>query len=98
MPRRPALAAGLALGSVLDDLVRDPQRGHPVAVFGSWAQRHENAVYADSAIEGTGFLLSSVAPVALLGRRLSRRARRRLGGSTALSAVATWTVLGGAGL
>jgi adenosylcobinamide-phosphate synthase len=97
MPRSPALAAGLAAGVVLDRLVRDPRRGHPVALFGQWAAAHERSVYADSAIEGAGFLVSTVLPVALVGRRASRRFRGRPAYAL-VAAAATWTVLGGAGL
>jgi adenosylcobinamide-phosphate synthase len=98
MSRRPALAAGLAAGVVLDRLVRDPQRGHPVALFGQWAAAHERSVYADSAIEGAGFLVSTVLPVALTAGRVSRRLRHRPAAYALVTAAATWTVLGGAGL
>src|SRR3954454_19128395 len=95
---RPSLAAGLVAGVVLDRHVRDPRRGHPVAIFGEWAATHERYVYADSLIEGTGFLLRTVAPVALVARRVNRRLRHRPLARTAVTALATWTVLGGAGL
>ncbi|MDQ1703095.1 MAG: adenosylcobinamide-phosphate synthase [Frankiaceae bacterium] len=97
MPRRPALAVGLALGAALDARIPDPRHGHPVAIFGQWAAAHERAVYAPSATTGAGFLAGTVLPVALVGRRAARRARTAPG-RTAVVAAATWTVLGGAGL
>jgi cobalamin biosynthesis protein CobD/CbiB len=39
-----ATAAGMALGSALDQLLGDPRRGHPVAGFGLLASRLEQLV------------------------------------------------------
>jgi adenosylcobinamide-phosphate synthase len=97
MPRRLALAVGLASGAAFDALIRDPRRGHPVAMFGQWAAAHERAVYAASLTDGVGFLASTTLPMALLGRRATRRVRSPLK-RTAVVATATWVVVGGAGL
>ena len=101
MPRRFALALGLASGAALDRLVPDPQRGHPVALFGQWAATHERAMYSPSMIEGTRFLASTTLPMLLVGRRATRRGARRSASPvqrTAVVAAATWAVVGGASL
>ncbi len=97
MPRRYSTAIGLALGAALDARVGDPRRGHPVALFGQWAAAHERVVYAPSLTTGTAFVASTVAPVALVGRRATRRAGTPVR-RTAVAAAATWAVLGGASL
>ncbi|MFY7070222.1 cobalamin biosynthesis protein [Nocardiopsis changdeensis] len=79
---------GMAAGYLLDMLVRDPRRGHPVAVFGRAAGWWERRVYRDSAVAGAMFAAGAVLPAVGLGRLAER------GGEAATAAV-TWAVLGG---
>ncbi|MGB3303704.1 MAG: cobalamin biosynthesis protein [Gordonia sp. (in: high G+C Gram-positive bacteria)] len=84
-------AWGLALGATADAVFADPQRGHPVAVFGSAVSRSEAVVYADSRAVGTGFTAFWVAVAAGIGDVAGR-----LG--TVGTAAATFTALGGTSL
>jgi len=98
MRRQAGLAPGLLLGSVLDALLADPRRAHPVAAFGTAASRAENRLWAASRARGALFALACAGPAAALGWGLQRLARHdpvRLAGVTAVTA---WTVLGGASL
>jgi adenosylcobinamide-phosphate synthase len=97
MTRRYGLAAGLLLGSVLDALLADPRRGHPVAAFGAAAARAEHRLWAASRSRGVLFAAACAAPVAAAGWALQRAARRPLP-AAALATAATWAVLGGASL
>jgi adenosylcobinamide-phosphate synthase len=83
------LALGLALGTVLDAVVPDPRRGHPVALFGTAAQRLERRLYRDGRARGAMHTAVCVGAVAALGRLAERRGPRVL-----VEAAATWTVLG----
>ncbi|HUR05101.1 MAG TPA: cobalamin biosynthesis protein, partial [Nonomuraea sp.] len=89
-----ATAVGLAGGLALDALLADPRRGHPVAAFGSLAARAEDRVYRDSRPAGAGYALGLSGGAAVLGLALSRPVRRP-GGLAAVTAVATWAVVGG---
>ena len=92
------LAPGLLLGSALDALLADPRHGHPVAAFGTAAARAESHLWAASRARGALFTLACAGPVAVAGWGLQRLARRGPAPVTALTAAATWTVLGGASL
>jgi adenosylcobinamide-phosphate synthase len=92
------LAPGLILGSALDALLADPRHGHPVAAFGTAAARAESHLWAASRARGALFTLACAGPVAVAGWGLQRLARRGPAPLTALTAAATWTVLGGASL
>ncbi|PZG01859.1 cobalamin biosynthesis protein [Nonomuraea aridisoli] len=89
---------GLALGVALDRLVADPQSpAHPVAVFGRAAARLEKSLYADDRARGVlhvALCVGGAAGIGLLAVKvpatLPGRAVR-----TAVTAVATWAVLGG---
>lgn len=74
-----------------DAIFADPQRGHPVAVFGSAVARAEKRVYADRRAVGAVFAVGAIAAAAGLGV-LARRAGAF--GTTA----ATFTSLGGTSL
>jgi adenosylcobinamide-phosphate synthase len=87
-------AVGLAGGMALDALLADPRRAHPVAAFGSLAARAEDRVYRDSRPVGAGYALALTGAAAGLGLALSRNARRP-GSRAAVTAVATWAVVGG---
>ncbi len=88
-------AAGMALGAVVDALVGDPRKGHPVAVFGGRVAALENRIYADSRARGTLFTAICVGAVAGIGVAADRLTRRRPLARTAVTAAATWAVLGG---
>jgi adenosylcobinamide-phosphate synthase len=91
-------AAGLALGGVADGLLGDPRRRHPVAGFGTVALAVERRLWRDSRTAGAAHALGLTAAAAALGAVLGRTTRDRPLGRAALTAAATWTVLGGTSL
>lgn len=93
-----AIAAGLALGWVADQLLGDPRRCHPVAGFGRVALAAEDRLYADDRGSGAVFTGVLVGGAAGLGWVLQRAAGRSPVATAALTALATWTVLGGRSL
>ena len=95
---RRGLAAGLLLGAALDAALADPRRGHPVAAFGAAASRAEAALWADSRSRGMTMVAVCLAPVAAAGLAAGPLARGRPSASVAMTALATWAVLGGASL
>ena len=100
MPSRPgsARAAGLLAGGLLDAVLGDPRRGHPVAVFGQAAASAEARLWSDSRGRGVAMVAACVAPVALAGLAGQRMTRGRPALTLAATALASWTVLGGASL
>ncbi len=90
-------AAGLALGFVLDRLVGDPARFHPVAGLGRYAAAVERALYRDARPAGVLHHVAVVAPL-VAGSALAQRACRRPWQRTVLTAAATWAVVGGRSL
>lgn len=92
---RAARSWGLAAGVVLDALLGDPRRGHPVAAFGAAATWVERRVYGDDRWRGLGFSALLVGAPALLAGWLDVRARRS---RPLLLAVVTWAALGGRSL
>ena len=92
------IAAGLGLGYAADALFGDPRRGHPVAGFGTVADRLEPASYADSRLAGVVHVGLLVGSAAGLGLGLERLGRRRPVVLKVVTALATWTVLGGRSL
>ncbi len=92
-----ATAAGLALGFVLDRVLGDPARHHPVAGLGRYARAVENVLYRDSRVAGMVHQVAVVAPLvttAALAHTLARRPWQR----ALLVTATTWTVLGGRSL
>ncbi len=87
-------AVGIAGGLGLDALLADPRRGHPVAAFGSLAGRADVLLHKDSLVVGTVYALGLSGGAGLLGAALTRSVRRP-GGVVALTALATWAVVGG---
>ena len=87
-------AVGLAGGLGLDALLADPRRGHPVAAFGAVAARAERVLNNGSRLSGTIYTVGLVGGAGLAGAGLAHAAQRpgRLAGLTAL---ATWSVVGG---
>src|SRR5213080_646494 len=92
------VAAGIALGAAADLLLGDPRRGHPVAGFGRGAAALERLVWRDSRAVGAGYALGLVGAAVGLGTALDRATRRRPGARLLVTAVASWTVLGGTSL
>jgi adenosylcobinamide-phosphate synthase len=92
-------AAGIAAGYFADLLLGDPQRGHPVALFGSGAAALEELTYADSRRAGllhTGMLLGSLG---VFGIAVERVAHLRGPGWTAAgTAAAAFVAIGGTSL
>ncbi|GGV43402.1 cobalamin biosynthesis protein CobD [Actinomadura cremea] len=82
------------LGAVLDAVLGDPRRGHPVAGFGRVASRVEHLVYRDSRTAGVLYAGLLVGGAGLAGIAVERACRR----PGPVTAVATWAVLGGASL
>ncbi len=90
---RRARATGLALGVLADAVLADPRRFHPVAGYGRFAAGTERLLWRDSRGAGVAYTALCVGvPVAT-----AVLARRRVP-ETLLTAVATWTVLGGTSL
>jgi adenosylcobinamide-phosphate synthase len=91
--RRSELALGLAAGAVLDAVLPDPRRGHPVALFGGAAAEVERLMWSDRRAAGTAYTALCVSAAAALGRLLEHRGRRG-GRRVVVIAAATWAVLG----
>ncbi|NUR59936.1 MAG: cobalamin biosynthesis protein, partial [Catenulispora sp.] len=98
--RSTSRAVGLALGFAADWYLADPRRGHPVAGFGRVASGLRQVAYADSRVAGAVYAGSLVSAAAALGVAAERFGRSRPGpvAGTLLTAVATWSVLGGTSL
>ncbi|RJQ80309.1 cobalamin biosynthesis protein [Pseudonocardiaceae bacterium YIM PH 21723] len=93
-----ARAVGLLVGVAADAAFGDPRRGHPVAAFGKVAQKVENAVYRDNRGAGvlyTGLLAGSAVVLGVAAERLTKR---HPVAQAAVTAAATWAVLGGTSL
>ncbi|AIV37201.1 cobalamin biosynthesis protein [Streptomyces sp. CCM_MD2014] len=91
-------AYGAAAGLLGDLLLGDPRRGHPVAAFGRAAGAVERVLWRDH--RGWGALHTAVCAggAAALGLAASRAVRRSPAASVALTAAATWAVVGGTSL
>jgi len=90
---------GVLAGYLADLALGDPDRGHPVAVFGRVAARLERVTYRDNRIAGAVHVGLLVAAVSVLGAAVQRGGDR--GGrllSIAVTAAATWVSLGGTSL
>lgn len=91
-------AYGAALGFLGDMLVGDPRRGHPVAAFGRAAAAVEHRLWSDDRGRGSLHALVCAGGALALAGALSRCVRRSAVGEAALTAAATWAVLGGRSL
>ena len=89
-----ALAAGLLAGYAADAILADPQRGHPVALFGRAARKLESVCYADSRSRGVLYTAACVGGSAALGLVVDRALGRRRGLALSATASAAWTVIG----
>ncbi|MEV5708531.1 cobalamin biosynthesis protein [Actinoallomurus sp. NPDC052274] len=88
---------GLWAGLVLDALVGDPRRGHPVAGFGRVASMLEGRLYRDSVARGAVFTAACVLGAAGAGAVVDA-VGRRAAARTVLTGAATWAVVGGTSL
>ena len=95
---RSPTAVGLGLGAVADLVLADPRRGHPVAGFGQAAAALESRTWRDSTAAGVAYTAVCVGTATALGAALSGLTARRPLARTALTAAATWAVLGGTSL
>jgi adenosylcobinamide-phosphate synthase len=91
-------AYGTAAGLLGDLLLGDPRRGHPVAVFGRAAGAVERTLWRDH--RGWGALHTAVCAGGAAGLAVlaSRSLRSSRAASLALTATATWAVVGGTSL
>ncbi len=90
---------GVLAGYLADVALGDPERGHPVAVFGQAAATLERVTYRDSRIAGAlhvGLLVGSLGLLGAAGQRAAERRGRLC--SIAATATATWVALGGTSL
>lgn len=88
----------MLLGAAADAVWGDPRRGHPVAGFGICAAWLERRWYADRRSAGVAYTVVLVGGVVALGGAAEAASRRYPVLNTALTAAATWAVLGGASL
>ncbi|MFF4184324.1 cobalamin biosynthesis protein [Streptomyces sp. NPDC001691] len=91
-------AYGATAGLLGDLLLGDPRRGHPVAAFGRAAGAVERVLWRDHRGRGALHTLLCAGGAAGVAALLSRAARNRPAASVALTAAATWTVVGGTSL
>ncbi len=91
-------AYGAALGLLGDLLLGDPRRGHPVAGFGRAAGAVERVLWRDHRGWGALHTLVCAGGAVALGAAASRAGRSSPAGSVALTAAATWAVVGGTSL
>jgi adenosylcobinamide-phosphate synthase len=92
-------AVGVLAGYLADVALSDPERGHPVALFGQAAATLERVTYRDTKLAGTVHIGLMIGAVGLLGAVVQSAATRR--GriwSIATTATATWISLGGTSL
>ncbi|MFE2458786.1 cobalamin biosynthesis protein [Streptomyces sp. NPDC059402] len=91
-------AYGAAAGLLGDLLLGDPRRGHPVAAFGRAAGAVERVLWRDHRGRGAVHTVVCAGGAAALGLAASRAVRRSPAASVALTAAATWAVVGGTSL
>jgi adenosylcobinamide-phosphate synthase len=90
--------AGMVLGAVLDEVLGDPRRWHPVAGFGALAVRLERRMYRADRVAGVRYVAVLVGvPVAAAGAVAAATRRRPVARAVAVAAT-TWLVLGGRSL
>jgi adenosylcobinamide-phosphate synthase len=93
-----ATGLGIGVGVVLDAVFADPRRGHPVAVFGRAAGALEERLYADARGRGVLFAAVCVGAAGAVALAADRLTRGRPAARVAVTAAATWAVLGGTSL
>ncbi|WP_084787303.1 cobalamin biosynthesis protein [Nocardia sp. Root136] len=95
MRKATSTAVGLVLGFVLDRVFADPRRWHPVAGFGSAAAALEAKTYVNDRRAGVVHEVIAVGSVVGIGLLVTRGRGR---GGVLVTALATWTALGGRSL
>jgi len=96
--RNGARALGLLLGFAADRLLGDPRRYHPVAGFGTVATAVERRLYADDRVRGVLHAAALIGATVALGVTAERVTARSPLARAAVTALATWAVLGGRSL
>ena len=91
-------AYGAAAGLLGDLLLGDPRRGHPVAAFGRAAGAVERLLWRDHRGWGALHTLVCAGGAVSLAAAASHRVRNSPAASVALTAAATWAVVGGTSL
>lgn len=91
-------AYGATAGLLGDLLLGDPRRGHPVAVFGRAAAAVERGLWRDHRGWGALHTVVCAGGATALGAVAARAVRRSPAASIALTATATWAVVGGTSL
>jgi adenosylcobinamide-phosphate synthase len=91
-------AYGAAAGLLGDLLLGDPRRGHPVAAFGRAAAAVERVLWRDDRGSGAAHTAVCAGGAVALGHLAARLVRRSPTASVALTAAATWAVVGGTSL
>ena len=91
-------AYGAAAGLLGDQLLGDPRRGHPVAVFGRAAGAVERVLWRDHRGWGALHTAVCVGGAVALGAAAQSLVRSSRAASVALTAAATWAVVGGTSL
>ncbi|MFJ7260087.1 cobalamin biosynthesis protein [Streptomyces globosus] len=89
-------AYGATAGLIADRILGDPRRGHPVAAFGRAAAAVERALWRDRRSNGVAHAVVCAGGAAALGALAARAVRPRPAAARiALTAAATWAVVGG---
>lgn len=87
--------SGVFLGALADAVFGDPQRRHPVALFGHAARRLEPVTYRDSRRAGVVHVAGLVGPLVVSGVIADAALRHRPGARIVLTAAATWAAMCG---
>ncbi|MFJ4961949.1 cobalamin biosynthesis protein [Streptomyces sp. ADI96-02] len=93
-----AFAYGATAGLIADALLGDPRRGHPVAGFGRAAARAEALLWRDDRGRGALHTVVCAGGATAAAALAARAVRGRPGLTVALTAAATWSVVGGTSL
>ncbi|WP_138907604.1 cobalamin biosynthesis protein [Streptomyces chryseus] len=91
-------AYGATAGLIGDLVLGDPRRGHPVAAFGRAAGAVESLLWRDHRGWGAVHTLVCAGGAAAAAALVSRAVRRSPAAAVALTAAATWAVVGGTSL
>ncbi|WP_329036144.1 cobalamin biosynthesis protein [Streptomyces sp. NBC_00178] len=91
-------AYGAAAGLIGDLLLGDPRRGHPVAAFGRAAAGAESRLWHDHRGWGALHTLVCAGGATAAAGLAARAVRNRPTAAVALTAAATWAVVGGTSL
>ncbi|MFD9004001.1 cobalamin biosynthesis protein [Streptomyces sp. NPDC059582] len=91
-------AYGATAGLLGDLFLGDPRRGHPVAAFGRAAGAVEQMLWRDHRGRGALHTVVCVGGAVALGAVATRAVRSSTAASVALTATATWAVVGGTSL